>query len=34
MSGVSNSFDNKIGLQELEPNEVYSTSFILNINTK
>jgi aldose 1-epimerase len=33
MSGVSNSFNNKIGLQELMPNEVYSTSFILNTNT-
>ena len=33
MSGVSNSFNNKIGLQELKPNEVYSTSYVLNINS-
>jgi aldose 1-epimerase len=31
MSGVSNSFNNKIGLQELNPNETYSTSHVLNI---
>jgi aldose 1-epimerase len=34
MSGVSNSFNNKIGLQELNPNKTYSTSYVLNIKSK
>jgi aldose 1-epimerase len=34
MSGVSNSFNNKIGLQELKPNDVYNASYVLNINSQ